>query len=152
MCKRGKLKQFHKYMNEIIEATEVMPSNKKKIVPPTQLISFLNITKLLSDPKNEEIYVCRSLNMDDILSIVWKHSMCNITIFNQYSELIITSAILLLVVIVTDMNAQGFSSRWYGARKLDLMKATVERKNDEFNRKISTRILYVAKDQYLVRY
>lgn len=113
-------------MNEIIEATDVMPSNKKEIVPPTQLISFLNITKLLSDPKNEEIYVCRSLNMNDILSIVWKHSN-----------------------ILNDMNAQGFSSRWCGARKLDLMKATVERKNDEFNRKISTRILYVVKDQYI---
>lgn len=80
---------------------------------------------LPSDPKNEEIYVCRSLSMNDILSIVWKHSN-----------------------ILNDMNAQGLS-RWCGARKLELMKATIKRKHDEFNRKISTRILYVVKNQYI---
>ncbi|KAI8095814.1 hypothetical protein BDF21DRAFT_374229 [Thamnidium elegans] len=114
----------HTYMNEI-EATDVRQINKREIVSPAQLISFLNITMLPSDPKNEEIYVCRSLSMNDILSIVWKHSN-----------------------ILNDMNVQGLS-KWCGARKLELMKATIKRKQDEFNRKISTRILYVVKDQYI---
>ncbi|KAG0985021.1 hypothetical protein G6F57_002874 [Rhizopus arrhizus] len=111
-------------MNEI-EATDVRQINKREVVSPAQLISFLNITMLPSDPKNEEIYVCRSLSMNAILSIVWKHSN-----------------------ILNDMNAQGLS-RWCGARKLELMKATIKRKHDEFNRKISTRILYVVKNQYI---
>ena len=80
---------------------------------------------LPSDPRNEEVYGCRSLSMNDILSIVWKHTN-----------------------ILDDMNAQGLS-KWCGARKLELMKAKIKRKQDEFNRKISTRILYVAKDQYI---
>ncbi|KAI8641451.1 hypothetical protein BD408DRAFT_345990 [Parasitella parasitica] len=114
----------HTYMNEI-EATDVAQINRREIVSPAQLISFLNITMLPSDPKNEEIYVCRSLSMNDILSIVWKHSN-----------------------ILNDMNAQGLS-KWCGARKLELMKATIKRKQDEFNHKISTRILYIVKDQYI---
>lgn len=80
---------------------------------------------LLSDPMNDEIYVCRSLSMNDILSIVWKHSD-----------------------ILNDMNAQGLS-KWCGTRKLELMKAAVKRKQDEFNRKLSTRNLYILKDQYI---
>jgi hypothetical protein len=80
---------------------------------------------LPSDPNNEEVYVCKSLSMNAILSIVWKHTN-----------------------ILDDMNAQGFS-KWCGARKLELMKAKIKRKQDELNRKISTRILYVVKDQYI---
>ncbi|CAO3620038.1 unnamed protein product [Mucor fragilis] len=114
----------HTYTNEI-EASDVRQIDKREIVSPAQLISFLNITMLPSDPKNGEIYICRSLTMNDILSIVWKYSN-----------------------ILDDMNTQGLS-KWCGARKLELMKATIKRKQDEFNRKISTRILYVVKDQYI---
>ncbi|CAO3643861.1 unnamed protein product [Mucor hiemalis] len=114
----------HTYMNEI-EATDVMQINKREIVSPAQMVSFLNITMLPSDHKNEGIYVCRSLSENEILSIVWKHA----NIFN-------------------DMNAQG-SSKWCGARKVELMIAAIKRKQDNFNRKISTRILYVVKDQYV---
>ncbi|KAI9260863.1 hypothetical protein EDC94DRAFT_610085 [Helicostylum pulchrum] len=64
--------------------------------------------------------------MNDMLSIMWKHSN-----------------------LLDDMNIRG-SSKWCGARKLELMKATIKRKQDEFNRKISIRIRYVVKDQYII--
>jgi hypothetical protein len=63
--------------------------------------------------------------MNDILSIVWKHTS-----------------------ILNSLNAQGLS-KWCGVRKLQLMKAEVKRKQDEFGRKISTRVLYVVKDKYI---
>ncbi|KAI9267369.1 hypothetical protein BY458DRAFT_533980 [Sporodiniella umbellata] len=114
----------HTYTNEI-EATHVPQTNKREIVPSAQLISFLNITMLPSDPKNKEIHVCRSLSMNDILSTVWKHSN-----------------------ILNNMNAHGFS-KWCGARELGLMKATTKRKQDEINHRILARIMYVVKDQYI---
>lgn len=63
--------------------------------------------------------------MNDILSIVWKHTN-----------------------ILNDKNEQGFSKQ-RGTRKLELMKAKIKRKQDEFGHKISTRIFYVLKGQYI---
>lgn len=63
--------------------------------------------------------------MNDILSIVWKHTS-----------------------IIDNLNTQGLS-KWCGVRILQLMKAEVKRKQDECGRKISTSILYVVKDKYI---
>ncbi|KAI9267073.1 hypothetical protein EDC94DRAFT_657454 [Helicostylum pulchrum] len=48
--------------------------NKVQFVSHAQVIQFLNITYLPSDPMNEEVYEYKSLTNSDILSMVWKYT------------------------------------------------------------------------------
>lgn len=44
------------------------------VVNHAQVIQFLNLTHLSSDPMNEGVYECISLTSSDILSLVWKYT------------------------------------------------------------------------------
>ncbi|OAD81029.1 hypothetical protein PHYBLDRAFT_161661 [Phycomyces blakesleeanus NRRL 1555(-)] len=47
-----------------------------------------------------------------------------------------------------DMNAHDLS-KWHGGKKLKLIDAKIKIKQNEFDHRISTRFLYILKDQYI---
>ncbi|PHZ08212.1 uncharacterized protein RHIMIDRAFT_79342 [Rhizopus microsporus ATCC 52813] len=46
--------------------------DKVQFINHAQVIQFLNLTHLSSDPMNEGVYECISLTSSDILSLVWE--------------------------------------------------------------------------------
>ncbi|KAL0088638.1 hypothetical protein J3Q64DRAFT_1635159, partial [Phycomyces blakesleeanus] len=72
-----------------------------------------------------EIYIYKKLSINESLSISWKRT----------NEL-------------DDMNAHDLS-KWHGGKKLKLIDAKIKIKQNEFDHRISTRFLYILKDQYI---
>ncbi|KAG1037632.1 hypothetical protein G6F43_012821 [Rhizopus delemar] len=97
----------------------------KKIVNQAQLITFLNTAFLPVNPNNEEAYACKSLSMNDILSVVWK-----------YAD------------IFSEKTAYGFG-KWCTSRKLCLTESGIKRKFNDLQQKVLVRSLYVLKDEYI---
>jgi hypothetical protein len=87
-------------------------------------MNFLNAAYLPVNPYNEQVYEYQSLTMNDILTVVWKHTD-----------------------IVNEKTAQDFS-KWCGNKKLNLMKATTKRRFNEIQQKTSIRSLYVLKNEF----
>lgn len=88
-----------------------------------QVIQFLNITYLPSDPMNEEVYECKSLTNSDILSMVWK-----------YTDLFDKKTVIAF-------------GKWC-ANKVDFTAAHSKRRRGDSG-KVSVRSLFVAKEQYI---
>lgn len=93
------------------------------VVSHAQVIQFLNITYLPSDPMNEEVYECKSLTNRDILSMVWKY----IDLFDKKTVI-------------------SFG-KWC-ANKVDFTAAHSKRRQCDSG-KVSVRSLFVAKEQYI---
>jgi hypothetical protein len=92
---------------------------------PVQLIQFLNMVYLSYDPNNTDVYDCKDISMKQILSTVWEYS----DIFN-------------------DKNTVSFG-KWCSNNNVELMKSKTKRKYNGNKEKISTRSLYVLKQDYI---
>lgn len=93
------------------------------IVNHAQVIQFLNMTYLPSDPMNEEVYECKSLTSNDILSVVWK-----------YTDLFDKKTVIAF-------------GKWC-ANKADFTAVPSKRRCGDSG-KVSVRSLFVAKEQYI---
>ena len=93
------------------------------VVNHAQVIQFLNMTYLPSDPMNEEVYECKNLTNGNILSMVWKYTN-----------------------LFDDKSAAAFG-KWC-ANKVDFTIADSKRKRVD-NGKVSARSLFVAKEQFI---
>lgn len=92
------------------------------VVSYAQVIQFLNIICLTSDPINE-VYECKSLTNSDILSMVWKYT-------DLFDKKTVTSF-----------------GKWC-ANKVDFTAAPSKRRQCDSG-KSSVRSLFVAKEQYM---
>ncbi|KAG1140683.1 hypothetical protein G6F37_012940 [Rhizopus arrhizus] len=118
--------RYHLYPTGIPRADDnQQEENKVQFVSHAQIIQFLNITYLPSDPMNEEVYECKSLTNSDILSMVWKYT-------DLFDEKTVVSF-----------------GQWC-VNKVDFTAAHSKRKQCDSG-KVSVRSLFVAKEQYIAK-
>ncbi|CAO3626032.1 unnamed protein product [Mucor hiemalis] len=95
------------------------------LVSKSQVANFLNIVFLPTDPFNEEVYECKQVEVEEILSFVQKHSPL-------FAKATVSSL-----------------GKWLKSAKVILTESTMKRIIRNTGEKVQARNLYVMKDEYL---
>ncbi|KAI9253629.1 hypothetical protein BY458DRAFT_443143 [Sporodiniella umbellata] len=111
-----------------IEDSTGANENQIYLVSKAQVVNFLNIVFLPVDPFNEEVYNCKQVEMEEILSFIQKYSR----LFNK-----------------TNVNSLG---KWLKSAKVNLTDSSSKRIYCSTGEKVQVRNLYVLKDEYLGKF